>query len=71
MDAVPQTQDYTDDSECGNLEFLCTLNPPSLERMKYLLNLCKEKETAHLRRTLLKTQDLLRIPRSFWEEASH
>jgi len=55
----------TDDRECGNLEFLCTLNTSSPERMKYLLDLCKEKGTAHLRRTLLETQDLLRIPLSF------
>ena len=33
--------------------------------------LCKEKRTAHLRRTLLETQDLLHIPLSFWEEAGH
>jgi len=38
----------TDDRECGNLEFLCTLNTPSLERMRYLLDLCKDKRTAHL-----------------------
>ena len=61
----------TDDRECGNLEFLCTLNTPSPERMRYLLDLCKDKKTAHLRRTLLETQDLLRIPISFWEGASH
>jgi hypothetical protein len=61
----------TDDRECGNLEFLCTLNTPSPERMKYLLELCKKNKTAHLGRTLLKTQDLLRIPLSFWEGASH
>ena len=63
--------DATDDRECGNLEFLCTLNTSSPERMRYLLELCKEKKTAHLRRTLLETQDLLRIPLSFWEGASH
>ena len=34
----------TDDRECGNLEFLCTLNTPFPERMKYLLDLCKEKK---------------------------
>ena len=61
----------TDDRECGNLEFLCTLNTPSPERMRYLLDLCKDKRTAHLRRTLLVNQDLLRIPFSFWEGASH
>jgi len=61
----------TDDRECGNLEFLCTLNTPSPERMRYLLDFCKDKKTAHLRRTLLETQDLLRIPRSFWEGASY
>jgi len=61
----------TDDRECGNLEFLCTLNIPSPERMKYLLDLCKEKQTAHRRRTLLETQDLQRIPLSFGEGASH
>jgi len=61
----------TDDMECGNLEFLCTLNTPSPERMRYLLDLCKDKRTAHLRRTLLETQDLLRIPLFFWEGASH
>ena len=61
----------TDDRECGNLEFLCTLNTSSPERMRYLLELCKEKKTAHLRRTLLGTQDLLRIPLPFWEGASH
>jgi len=61
----------TDDRECGNLEFLCTLNTPSPERIRYLLDLCKDKKTAHLRRTLLETQDLLRIPRSFWEGACH
>jgi len=44
--------DATDDKECGNLEFLCTLNTPSPERMRYLLELCKEKKPAHLRRTL-------------------
>jgi len=60
-----------DDKEYGNLEFLCNLNTPSTERMKYLLNLCKEKRTIHLGRTLLETQDLLRIPLSFWEGASH
>ena len=32
----------TDDRECGNLEFLCTLNTPSLKRMRYLLHLCKD-----------------------------
>ena len=63
--------DATDDRECGNLEFLCILNTSSPERMRYLLELCKEKKTAHLRRTLLKTQDLLRIPLSFWEGAGH
>jgi len=46
-------------------------NTPSPERMRYLLDLCKEKKTAHLRRTRLETQDLLRIPLSFWEGASH
>ena len=46
-------------------------NTPSPERMKYLLDLCKAKKTAHLRRTLLETQDLLRIPLSFWEGACH
>jgi len=61
----------TDDRECRNLEFLCTLNTPSAERMRYLLDLCKDKKTAHLRRTLLETQDLLRIPLSFWKGASH
>jgi len=60
-----------DDRECGNLEFLCTLNTASPERMNYLLDLCKDKKTAHLRRTLLETQDLLHIPLSFWEGASH
>jgi len=54
-----------------NLEFLCTLSTPSPERMRYLLDLCKDQKTAHLRRTLLETQDLLRIPLSFWEGASH
>jgi len=34
----------TEDRECGNLEFLCTLNTPSPERLKYLLQLCKEKK---------------------------
>jgi len=63
--------DATNDNECGNLEFLCTLNTASPERMMYLLELCKEKKTAHLRRTLLETQDLLRIPLSFWEGVSH
>jgi len=58
-----------DDRECGNLEFLCTLNTPSPERMGYLLDLCKEKKTAHLQFTLLETQDLRRIPLSFWEGA--
>jgi len=38
----------TDDRECGNLEFWCTLNTPSPERMRYLLDLCKNKKTAHL-----------------------
>ena len=61
----------TDDRECGNLEFLCTLNTPSPERMRYFLELCKEKKTAHLRRTLLETQNLLRTSLSFWEGASH
>jgi len=61
----------TDDRKCSNLEFLCTLNTPFLERMKHLLDLCKEKRTAHLRRTLLETQDLLRISLLFWEGASH
>jgi len=61
----------TDDRECGNLEKNCTLNTPSPERMRYLLDLCKETQTAHLRRTLLETQDLLRIPLSFWEGAYH
>jgi len=51
-----------DDRECGNVEFLCTLNTSYPERMKYLLDLCKETRTAHLRRTLFETQDLLRIP---------
>jgi len=31
----------TDDRECGNLKFLCTLNTPSPERMMYLLDLCR------------------------------
>ena len=61
----------TDDRACGNLEFLCALNTPSPERMRYLLDLCKAKKTAHLRRTLLESQDLLRIPLSFWEGACH
>jgi len=68
----------TDNRECGNLDFLCTVNTPSpermrylWERMRYLWDLCKDKRTAHLRRTLLVTQDLLRIPFSFWEGASH
>ena len=39
--------------------------------MRYLLDLCKDKKTAHLRRTLLETQDLLRTTLSFWEGASH
>jgi len=38
--------DVTDDRECGNLELLCTLNTPSPERMRYFLELCKEKKTA-------------------------
>jgi len=54
-----------DNRECGNLEFVCTLSTPSPERMRYLLDLCKDKKIAHLRRTLLETQDLLRIPHSF------
>jgi len=29
----------TDDRACGNLQFLCTLNTPSPERMRYLLDL--------------------------------
>ena len=62
--------DVTDDRECGNLEFLCTLNTPSPERMRYLLELCKEKKTSHLIRPLLESQDFLRILLSFWEEAS-
>ena len=33
-----------DDRECGSLEFLCTLNTPSPERMKFLLDLCKKKK---------------------------
>jgi len=36
----------TDDRACGNLEFLCTLNTPSPERMRYLLDLCKAKKTS-------------------------
>ena len=60
-----------DDKQNGNLEFLCNLSTPSPERMKYLLDLCKEKRTVHLRRTLLETQDLLRIPLSFWVGVSH
>ena len=32
----------TDDMECGNLEFLYTLNTPSPERMRHLLDLCKD-----------------------------
>ena len=63
--------DVTDDRKCGNLEFLCTLNTPSPKRMRYLLEICKENQTTHLRRTLLEIQDLLRIPLSFWEGASH
>jgi len=39
--------------------------------MRYLLELCKEKKTAHLRRTLLETQNLPRTSPSFWEGASH
>jgi len=31
--------DVTDNRECGNLEFLCTLKILSLERMRYLLEL--------------------------------
>ena len=69
--ATDDRESATDDRECGNLEFLCTLNTPSPERMRYLLNLCKDKKTAHLRRTLLETQDLLRIPLSFWEGVNH
>jgi len=61
----------TDDRECGNLKFLCTLKTPSPERIKYSLDLCKEKRTADPRRTLLQPQDLLRIPLSFWEGVSH
>jgi len=61
--------------ESGNLEFLCTLNTPSPERTRYLLELCEElceeKKTAHLRRALLETQDLLRNTLFFWEGASH
>ena len=60
----------TDDRTCGNFEFLCTLNTPSPERMRYLSDLCKAKKTAHLRRTLLETQDLLRSLLSFWEGTS-
>jgi len=61
--------DVIDDRECGILEVLCTLNTPSPKRMRYLLELCKEKKTSHLRRTLLKKQDLLRIP-LFWKGVS-
>jgi len=39
--------------------------------MRYLLELCKENKTSHLRRTLLETQDFLRIHLSFWEGANH
>ena len=60
-----------DDRECGTLEFLCTLKTTSPERMKYLLDLCKEKRTADLRRTLIQTQDSLRIRLSFSEGVSH
>jgi len=62
--------DVADDRKCGNLEFLCTLNTPFPEKTRYLLELYKEKKTSHLRRILLETQDLLRIPLSFWEGAS-
>ena len=60
-----------EDREYGNLEFLCTLDTPSPDRMRYLLQLCKEKKTSHLRRTLLESQDLLRMPLSFWKGAAH
>jgi len=39
--------------------------------MRYLFELCKEKKTSLLRRTLLETQDLLRNPLTFWEGVSH
>ena len=61
----------TVDRECGALEFQCTLNTPCPERLKYLLNLCKERKTFLLRRTLLETQNLLLMPLSFWEGADH
>ena len=32
-----------DDRECGNMEFLCTLSTPAPKRMRYLLDLCKER----------------------------
>jgi len=59
------------DRDCGNLEFLCTLNTLSSERLLYLLWLCKEKRTFLLPRTLLEGKDLLRMPLSFWEGAGH
>ena len=65
-------QDEVDaNRDCGNIEFQCTLNTPSLERLWHLLQLCKSKRTAQLRHTLLDKRDLLRMPISFWEEAGH
>jgi len=60
-----------DNRECGSLEFLCTLNILSSERLQYLLRLCKEKRTCLLRRTLLEGKDLLQMPLSFWKGAGH
>jgi len=68
LDAAAQTGS---NGRHGMRQFLCTLNTPSPERMRYLLNICKDKKTTHPQCTLLETQDLLRIPLSFWEGASH
>jgi len=61
----------TDEGSTGNLEFLCEMNTLSLKRFAYLLQLCQNKRTTQLRKTLLEQQDLIRMPCSFWTESQH
>jgi len=50
-----------DNRASGNLE----MHTPSPDRLLYHLQLCQSNRTAQLRKTLLKQQDLLRMPGSF------
>ena len=62
-----------DDRDCGNLEFLCTLNTPGDPQRECSTSSSsvKKRETFFLRCTLLEVKDLLRMPLSFWEGAGH